>query len=177
MTHFVPACLRRLPFTSAGGAWSRHLTAFRQDEAGNTAVMGLYLVFMLALIGGLSLDHAQGVSARAEAQAVADAAARAGAIRLRDGEDAARDAAAEVAGFHRAGLLNTDEITLLSHTGDGFRTASAADGGTPNAVSVVTRRSQANNNPVRTILLHMSGVASLNVSSRGPIQLKGRKMV
>ena len=166
MTDHVKSVLRRLRTTVAWVDPKRHLTAFRRDESGNAAVTGLYLIFLLAIIGGLSLDHAQGQSARAEAQVVADAAARAGAIRLRDGEDAALDMITEVAGYHRAGLLNMDDITLLSHTEDGFQTASTVDGVTPNAVSVVTRRDKANNNPVNTILMHLSGVDTLNVAGR-----------
>ncbi len=166
MTDRVKSVLRRLRSTVVGVDPKRHLTAFCRDDAGNASLTGLYLIFLLAVVGGLSLDHAQGQSARAEAQVVADAAARAGAIRLRDGEDAALDMITEVAGYHRAGLLNMDDITLLSHTEDGFQTASAVDGVTPNAVSVVTRRDKANNNPVNTILMHLSGVDTLNVAGR-----------
>lgn len=160
------SAMHRLRATVARFDPAPKLTAFRRDDAGNASLTGLFLVFLVALIGGLSLDHARGLSARAEAQAVADAAARAAAMRLRDGEEAALDAAAEVAGFHRAGLLNRDEITFLSHAEDGFRPASATDGGRPDSVFVVTRRSAANNNPLNTFLLHLSGVDTLNVSGR-----------
>ena len=136
---------------------------FARDESGTGSVTGLFLTLITLTIGGTAVDFASGIEARAEAQAVADAAARAGILKLRDGEDAARAAALEMAERHRPGLLAPSDIRFVHWPGpDG---ASSDGNGPINAVSVQTRRDDSNNNPVATYLLHLVGVNRLQVSA------------
>ena len=76
---------------------------FAHDESGTGSVTGLIISLVALTIGGTAVDYTSAVSAHAQAQVVADAAARAGVAKLRDGEDAARAAALAVADAHRPG--------------------------------------------------------------------------
>ncbi len=139
------------------------LRRFTGDEAGTGSVTGLIITIVALTIGGTAVDYTSAVSARAQAQVVADAAARAGAAKLGEGQDAARDAALAIADAHRPGLLDASDIMFTHWPGHG---ATAGNGPGPiNAVAVQTRRDNRNANPVATYLLHLVGVDQLQVSA------------
>ena len=141
----------------------RPLFRFAGDESGTGSVTGLIISMVALTIGGTAVDYTSALNARAEAQVVADAAARAGAARLHQGEDAARSAALDIANAHRPGLLDSSDISFMHWPGSADEGANGT--GPINAVAVQTRRDDRNANPVATHLLRLVGIDRLQVST------------
>lgn len=141
---------------------AKAMTRFVADDDGAGTVTGLFLFLIIVMIGGLAVDHANGVRTRAHLQSVADAAAMAGAAHLTDGENSVREASRALADRHQFGVLLEQDILIGTWTESRF---TRSGNSTPNAVRVVTKRTEASGNPLRTFLIHLVGVDRLNVSA------------
>lgn len=134
-----------------------------KDESGAGMVTGLFVLVIALMIGGLAIDYTNGTKTRAQLQTVADSAAIAGAITLPEGPFEVRKAAVDLAGNYGTTLLKESDVVLGNWSGGKFE---ASDFPAPNAVSVTTRRADANNNALQTLLLHMVGIDRLDISTQ-----------
>ena len=137
--------------------------AATKDESGAGTVTGLFVLVIALMIGGLAIDYTNGTKTRAQLQTIADSAAIAGAMTLPEGAFEVRKTALDLAGNYGPGLLNNADIVLGTWKDKRFE---ASDFPPPNAVSVTTRRADANNNALQTFLLHMVGIDRLNISTQ-----------
>ena len=154
---------------------SAHARRFARDERAAASVTALFTSLTVLMIGGVAVDHAHGVSARAQLQAVADAASHAAVLRLREGPDAARAAAREIADAHRPGLLSDADIVFGDWTDGGF--ARVDDPAQATTVAVRTQRAAANGNPLPPYLMRLVGVDSLDVSAVSVASMTGGEAV
>ena len=133
-----------------------------KDERGVGSVAGLFIFFLMLLVGGLAIDYTNGVRTRAQLQVVADSAVLAAAKQLSEGPAAVRAAALEHVQLYGPNLLMEDDI----HVGlwdDGTFTKTNADGA--NAVVINTRRSDRNSNPLPTHLLFLVGIDKFELNA------------
>ena len=82
---------------------------------------------------------------------------------LPEGASEVRKTALDLAGNYGPGLLNDADIVLGNWSGGKFE---ASEFPAPNAVSVTTRRADANNNALQTLLLHMVGIDRFDISTQ-----------
>lgn len=134
-----------------------------KDENGAGTVTGLFILIIAMMIGGLAVDYTNGTKTRAQLQTAADSAALAGAMALPEGELEVRRSAMDLAGLYGPSLLKDSDVVLGNWSGRNF---TESDFPPPNAVSVTTRRSDANSNALQTFLLHIVGIDRLNIATQ-----------
>jgi len=138
----------------------RRIAAFRDDEDGGYMVWSLLWFLVYCGIGGLAVDVTDAYRNQALLQSTADAAALAGAMSLPDASSASTEALLFSADNMSPGIngdvLKGSDISV--GTWDTAARTFTPGGIAPNAVRVVTQRSDANTNPVDMTVL---GVISL----------------
>jgi len=134
-----------------------------KNESGAGTVTGLFVLIISLMIGGLAVDYTNGTRTRAQLQTVADSAVLAGAMALPDGQIEVRKSAMSLAEHYGSDLLKDGDIVLGNWSDGNFK---EADFLPPNAVKVTTRRSDDNNNALKTFLLHIVGIDRLNIATQ-----------
>ncbi len=134
-------------------------------------------VTMAVLVGfaALAIDVGYLYSVRAELQKAADASALAGATQIRD-KLAVATVAQEYAdqNYRGQGVILDDPDVLLGNWDS--TTARFSAGGNPiNALGVILRRSEVNNNPVRLFLANILGVPTANVEANAVALIGGAR--
>lgn len=135
-----------------------------RDERGGYTVWALTWFMIYLAIGGLAVDATNAYRNQALLQSTADSAALAAVMSLPDQVDSIIEALAVAgdnmdAGYNGA-VLKADDITFGSWD---YGTKTFTPGaGTPNAVHVVTRRAEANANPVGMSMLHILALFGLD---------------
>lgn len=141
------------------------LRAFVADQNGGIAMMGILWFTLLAGIGGLAVDAANGYRLKAMLQATADAAALAAVIDLPD-TVAARETAFDYISANlsatRHGVLASEDDVKTGKWSESARVFT--EGLEPaDAVMVTLARSSKNDNPVFVTLLRVVGYTSMDV--------------
>jgi Flp pilus assembly protein TadG len=140
---------------------------FARSEGGAATVFSLFVIIMLLMIGGISVDYASGERIRSQLQGAADAAAATAVTRI-SSPQLAREHAIAVAALNAPVAIHGN-VLLASDVVFGHWAMSPGvfrAGETPlNAVRVTTRRAAANGNPLRSFLLRFVGYATLDVSA------------
>jgi len=138
---------------------------FAADTAGALTTYAMFLILAIMLIGGLAVDFAGGVRARAHLQAVADAAALAAAQDLPDVQLATTTALASTATNAPTSIFG--DVSTNSDVSFGAwdaGTATFTAGATPtNAVRINAYRTQTYNNAVQNFFLGLVGVQTFDV--------------
>jgi len=140
------------------------LTRFVRDEQGGYTIWSLTWLSLYIAIGGLAVDMTDAYRNRTGLQATADAAALAGVMSLPDEGEVTYQALA-VAGINLDSATNGQVLLapeVVIGTWD-FGSRSFAPGGAdPNAVWVVTRRSEQNANPLGMNFLRILSLIGLD---------------
>lgn len=151
---------------------------FLADEAGNGTAFSLMTCLMLALVGGLSVDGANGWRHQQLLQLSADAAAHAGAVALASGSSAeqARSAAIAAVEFNVPsaiyGNVFEDVATDVVALNYDPVTNIASSTGKKNAVAVFLHRTALSNNPVSTLMLNLVSLV-IPGSDRSTFEVNG----
>ncbi len=139
---------------------------FLRDCSGGVVVPGVVWTLVILVVGGLALDGTNAWRVRSQLRVTADAASLAAAMFV-DDQDAARSAAIQVAAANmppsqNGSVLDPGEIQF----GEWDPVTRSFDSASTdvNAVRVVTRRSSARGNALRTHLLKLAGFESWDVS-------------
>ena len=138
---------------------------FLAAEGGGIAPMSLAFLFLFIAAGGLAVDISHHVAARAQLQIATDTAAHAALVaRRRNDEAEARQIALELFEANmpsrRQGMaLTADDIVFGRRENGAF----VADPGSRTGVRVVARRIEERDNAMRTFLLRIVGVDSLEI--------------
>lgn len=148
--------------------WKRDMmTQFVRDRQGSAIVSMAFAMAMVISLGAIAMDASYLFVVHGQLQTTADAAALAAAGRLPD-TNAARSAALKYAGKnmapgrHGAVLLSTDIVT---GAWDPVARTFTPGASPLNAVSVTTRRSQSNNNAVKTFFATVLGLDQVEMSA------------
>jgi len=140
------------------------LTHFVRDEQGGYTIWSLTWLSLYIAIGGLAVDMTDAYRNRTGLQATADAAALAGVMSLPDEAEVTYQALT-VVGINMDSATNGQVLLapeVVIGTWD-FDSRSFAPGGAdPNAVWVVTRRSEQNANPLGMNFLRILSLIGLN---------------
>ncbi len=130
---------------------------FLNDESGGYTIWSLIWFSLYVAMGGLAVDMTDAYRNQTLLQATADASALAGVMSLPDEADAVAQALAYATDNMDPGIFGNvlDDAEVFTGNWDSA-TATFTAGGTPlNAVRVITRRDDANNNPVATNFLRI----------------------
>ena len=141
------------------------LRRFLAAETGAITPMALFFTVLFIAAGGLAVDIAQHVAARTHLQIATDSAAHAALVsRRRHSEAGARRIALDLLEDNmparRFGVaVEPHDIVFGRWTSNGFE----PDPGSRAAVRVVARRTEARQNPMRTFMLRVIGIDSLDI--------------
>jgi hypothetical protein len=139
---------------------------FRTAEDGGITAFGIIIIGLMLMIMGVAIDVANAYRHRTQLQVAADAATRSGLISLARGENAAAARRAALAMIERNlpaaryGQLVTDPATELQvlHYDAATGTLGQVEEERPaNAVVLRLQRSEAEGNPLPTLLLGLAG--------------------
>jgi len=142
---------------------SKSFHKFLRDESGGYTIWSLIWFSLYVAMGGLAVDMTDAYRNQTMLQSTADASALAGVMSLPDETDAVAQALVYAADNMDPSLngnvLKAEEV----FTGNwNFDTRQFTDNGTPlNAVRVITRRDDANGNPLATNFLRILGLWGL----------------
>ncbi len=130
---------------------------FLRDESGGYTIWSLIWFSLYVAMGGLAVDVTDAYRNQTMLQATADASALAGVMSLPDEADAVAQALAYATNNMNPSINGTVLKAAEVFTGNwDSATATFTAGGTPlNAVRVITRRDDANSNPVATNFLRI----------------------
>lgn len=141
------------------------LRRFLAADGGTIAPLSLTFLILFIAAGGLAVDISHHVASRAQLQIATDSAAHAALVSRRRGSEAEAQKVA-------LGLLESnmparrfgvtvapEDIVFGRWTSSGFE----PDPGSRTAVRIVARRTEARDNPMRTFLLRIIGVDSLDI--------------
>ena len=136
---------------------------FLRDESGGYTIWSLIWFSLYVAMGGLAVDMTDAYRNQTMLQSTADASALAGVMSLSDQDDAVAQALAFATDNMNPAIngevLKAGEVILGNWD---FATKTFAPGTTaPNAVRVITRRDDANNNPLATNFLRILGLWGL----------------
>ncbi len=136
---------------------------FLRDESGGYTIWSLIWFSLYVAMGGLAVDMTDAYRNQTLLQSTADASALAGVMSLPDETDAVAQALAYATDNMNPGINGTVLKAAEVFIGNWDRaTATFTAGGTPrNAVRVITRRDDANSNPVATNFLRILGLWGL----------------
>lgn len=140
-------------------------TSFGRDQAGSASVTGMMWSMIGLTLGGLAIDEANAWRIQTQLQVTADAAALAAATSFDDLTQAATLATTVAAMNMPVGsagtVLNAQDVVFgtFDEVTDVFSPTTVE----PNAVQVVTRRTEANGNALPTSLLRLVGKESWDV--------------
>ncbi len=156
----------RRPRMTRPGLQTTHagLAAFRDDERGGYMVWSLLWFMVYCGIGGLAVDITDAYRNQAILQSTADASALAASMSLPSEADAETEALLYSSDNMDPGTNGTVLTQSDIEFGDwDFSARSFTPGGiSPNAVRVVTRRSNDNNNPVAMAVLRIVSLFGLD---------------
>jgi len=136
---------------------STRFNSFLRDERGGYTLWSLVWFSLYVAMGGLAVDMTDAYRNQTLLQSTADASALAGVMSLPDKTDAVAQALAYATDNMNPSIngnvLKAEEV----FTGNwNFNTRQFTDNGTPlNAVRVITRRADVNNNPLATNFLRI----------------------
>lgn len=137
---------------------------FIRDEDGGYTLWSLVWFILFCLIGGLAVDATNAYRHQALLQSTADASALAGVTMLPDTEAAVAEAlhysTATLSDASHGEVLKGSDVVV--GTWDAATHRFSAGGASPNAVRVVTRRSNLNDNPVSMSMLRIASIFGLN---------------
>jgi len=140
---------------------------FLRDESGGYTIWSLIWFSLYVAMGGLAVDVTDAYRNQTLLQSTADASALAGVMSLPDQTDAVAQALAyapdNMNPAINGNVLKAGEVILGNWNFDTkkFTPGTAA----PNAVRVITRRADANNNPLATNFLRILGLWGLPLDS------------
>ncbi len=138
------------------------------DEAGTGTALSLYMLVGMLMFGGVAVDYANGLRAKSQMQAIADAVALSASMQIPDATRAVqvgRDVVARNRSANGAGAadIRNEDIVLGRWDRVNFRfVATTID---PDAVQVTARLSQQRGNALRTLLLRLVGRDTLDVTA------------
>lgn len=142
------------------------------DESGTGSVMGLFLFFVMLLLGSVAIDYSNGVRTKAQLQVVADSAALAAASQLSKGPEAVRKAAMDHAAKFGPNLVTEEDVVVGTWKDGQFTSFGQED---VNAVAIHAQRAGKNANPVPTKLLFLVGIDRMDVSAPSIVaRMRGR---
>jgi hypothetical protein len=149
---------------------------FRAAEDGGITAFGIIIIGLMLMIIGVAIDGANAYRHRTQLQVAADVATLSGLISLAQGEDAAAARRAALAMIERNlpaaryGELVTDpatELQVLHYDAATGMLDQVEEGRQANAIVLRLQRSEAEGNPLPTLLLGLAGhdAWSLTVTS------------
>ncbi len=130
---------------------------FLNDESGGYTIWSLIWFSLYVAMGGLAVDMTDAYRNQTLLQSTADASALAGVMSLPDQTDAVSQAVAYATDNMNPvinGIVLQEEEVILGNWDFATRTFTTG-GASPDAVRVITRRDDANNNPVATNFLRI----------------------
>jgi len=139
------------------------ITSFRNflhDETGASTIWALVWFSIYVAMGGLAVDVTDAYRNKTILQSTADSSALAAVMSLPDQADAVNQAVAYSASNMAYGVNGAvlDEDEVFIGTWDFVDNTFVGGGASPNAVRVITRRDDSNNNPLATNCLRILGL-------------------